>query len=157
MHNPGPSAAQIELQNLTIDGLWFTSSSLCHSERLSVKEHEGRRIYTNPEVALRTGQSHTPLKPLVLMRFEPSCETRGEQIPDNVTHVFSGQNFCSVLAPHQNGIFQSLLGKAKDLLRHTDSGHTDSKLRLNADFDRSRFRCFSNSSFQIFLPSQPDR
>ena len=102
MHNPGPSAAQIELQNLTIDGLWFTSSSLCHSERLSVKEHEGGWIYTNPEVALRTGQSHTPLKPLVLMRFEPSCETRGEQIPDNVTHVFSGQNFCSVLAPQND-------------------------------------------------------
>ena len=68
----------------------------------SVELREGGRISVSPEMAMKRGQNHTPLTPLVLMTFERSCETRGDEKIDALEQVSSGQMFSPVLVPHND-------------------------------------------------------
>ena len=68
----------------------------------SVELTEGRRISMSLELAMKRGQNHTPSTPLVLMTFEQSCETRGDEKIDALQQVFSGQIFSTVVVPHND-------------------------------------------------------
>ena len=68
----------------------------------SVELREGGRIFVSPEMAMKRGQNHTPSTPLVLMTFEQSCETRGDEKIDALEQVSSGQMFSPVLVPHND-------------------------------------------------------
>ena len=62
----------------------------------SVELREGGRISMSPELALRSGHSHTPSSPLVLMTFDQLCETRGDKKTDALQQDISGQIFSLV-------------------------------------------------------------
>ena len=68
----------------------------------SVELREGGRNSMRPEMAMKRGQNHTPLTPLVLMTFETSCETRCDEKIDALQQVFSGQIFSTVVVPHND-------------------------------------------------------
>ena len=86
-----------ELQNLTIDGLWFMRCGIHKFYAVSVELREGGRISMSPDLALRYGHTNTSWSTLVFMTFEQSCETRGDEIIDALQQTVSGQIFSTLL------------------------------------------------------------
>ena len=56
---------QNKLRTMAFDSPRFITDELSQAELRPIKIHEGRRSFISPEFAMKTSQSHTPLKQLV--------------------------------------------------------------------------------------------